>query len=74
MTPANILFRIIKNFQNLIQRKIRRAEAMESWGLVNCFDVAQYTFYDETGLASDEPPPKPPKLATCHSDVPSAKK
>lgn len=46
---------------------------MESWGLVNCFDVAQYTFYDETGLASDEPPPKPPKLATCHSGVPSAK-
>ena len=46
---------------------------MESWGLVNCFDVAQYTFYDETGLVSDEPPPKPPKLATCHSDVPSAK-
>ena len=40
---------------------------------VNCFDVAQYTFYDETGLAPDEPPQKPSKLATCHSDVPSAK-
>ena len=31
---------------------------MEPWGSVNCFDVAQYTFYDETGLAPDEPPPK----------------